>query len=97
MEGIFWIGDGMQGWSADRVPALPFASSNALEPLADAQSDLGRVSRDAADGVGADLHRLIVGERGGVNHPSGSQVGSEQLKGDASRQARSASEDLDES
>jgi hypothetical protein len=38
---------------------------------------------------------LIIGERGGVDHPSGSQVGSEPLKGDASRQARSASEDLD--
>jgi hypothetical protein len=77
--------------------ALTHTPGDALEPLADAQGDLGRVSRDRADGIGSDSHGLVIGERGGVDDTSGSQVGSERLEGDASRQARSASKDLDES
>jgi hypothetical protein len=51
------------GWAAERlVHGLSVTARDALEPLSDTQSDLSRLGWDVADGVGADLYRLVVSQ-----------------------------------
>jgi hypothetical protein len=97
MEGITWPTDGPEHWLANADADLSLSPSNLLQPFSNTQGDLSRFGRDAADRVGADLDRLVVGESRGIEHPGRGEVLRERLKRDAGREPGGASEHLDES
>jgi hypothetical protein len=96
MEGITWPTDGPERWPAADA-GLSLSPRNLLQPFSNTEGDLSRFGRDAADRVGPELDRLIVGQGRGVEHASRREVLGECLERDASRQPWSASEHLDES
>jgi integrase len=67
MEGITWPTDGPEH-SPTADADLSLSSRNLLQPFPNTQGDLSRFGRDAADRVGSELDRLVVGESRGVEH-----------------------------
>jgi hypothetical protein len=96
MEGITWPTDGPEHWLASADADLSLSPRNLFQPFSNTQGDLSRFGRDAADRVGSELDRLVLGESRGVEHPGRGEVLGECLKRDASRQPWGASEHLDE-
>jgi hypothetical protein len=64
MEGITWPTDGPEH-SPTADADLSLSSRNLLQPFPNTQGDLSRFGRDAADRVGSELDRLVVGESRG--------------------------------
>jgi hypothetical protein len=73
MEGITWPTDGPEHWPASADADSSLSPRNFLQPFSDAQGDLSRFGRDAADRVGSELDRLVVGKRCGVEQPGGGE------------------------
>ena len=97
MEGITGPTDGPEHWPARPDAGLSFSPRNLFQPFSNAQGDLRGFGRDAADRVGSELDRLVVGESGRVEHTGRGEVLGECLERDASGQPGGASEHLDES
>jgi hypothetical protein len=97
MEGITWPMDGPEDWPASADADSFLSPRNLLQPFSNTKGDLSRLGRDAADRIGPELDRLVIGESCRVEHAGCGEVLGECFKRDASRQPWGASEHLDES
>jgi hypothetical protein len=93
MAGITWT----DHWLASAGADLSLSPRNLFQPFSNTQGDLSRFSRNAADRVGPELDRLVIGESSRIEHAGRREVLSECLERDAGRQPWGAPEHLDES